>query len=212
MRLTWLGHSCFVVEEDGYRIAIDPYRDGMIPGLSPLRVSAHEVLCSHTHDDHGYAQAVQIIEKTKESPFLITRVQSAHDDCGGERRGMNTIHVLEANGVRVAHLGDLGTALTNNQRDAIGRLDALLVPIGGFYTIDAAEAKQAADFLSPNVVIPMHFRTNTYGFEVLINTCDDFLALFDDVAVYPTSTIDITPETRKQTASLLYIPGDAGKA
>lgn len=204
MKLTWLGHSCFKVEEDGYIIVIDPYHDGMIPGLSPLNVSAHEVLCSHAHNDHSHVEAVRILPTQKESPFHIIRVESAHDDCGGTLRGMNTIHVLEANGVRIAHLGDLGCMLFPAQIVAIGKLDALLLPIGGFYTIDANEAKHVADSLSPNVVIPMHFRSETFGFTVLINTLDDFLALCDDVVRMDTDTIELTRNMKRQTVALQY--------
>lgn len=204
MKLTWLGHSCYSVEEDDYIIVIDPYKDGMIPGLRPLDVTAHEVLCSHTHADHGYVEAVRVIPEPKASPFTITRIESAHDDCGGARRGMNTIHVLEANGVRIAHAGDLGCTLQEAQIKAIGRLDALLVPIGGFYTIDASEAKQVADSLSAAVVIPMHYRSDKFGFDVLINTLDDFLALCDNVTRLDTNTIEITAGMRPQTIALQY--------
>lgn len=202
MKLTWLGHSCFQVEEDGYTIVIDPYKDGMVPGLMPLHVTAHKVLCSHAHNDHCYVEAVQICPAQKDSPFTITCIESAHDDCGGARRGMNTIHVLEAGGVRIAHLGDLGCALTETQIQAIGMLDALLLPIGGFYTIDAGEAKQVADALSPNVVIPMHYRSNAFGFDALIHTLEDFTKLCNDVVIMDTDTIEITNNMPRQTIAL----------
>lgn len=92
----------------GYAIVIDPYADGKVPGLRPLNVSAHEVLTSHGYDDHNAAGAVGRLAPTSSSPFTVTRVLSAHDVKRGSFRGPNTIHVLEAGGLRVAHLGDLG--------------------------------------------------------------------------------------------------------
>lgn len=107
MKLTWLGHSCFRVEYDDYAIVLDPYAPGSVPGLAPLDVEADEVLCSHEHGDHGYRAAVRLRPARRPSPFSVTRVASAHDDRGGSLRGPNTVHVLEAGGVRAAHLGDL---------------------------------------------------------------------------------------------------------
>lgn len=46
MKITWLGHSCFTVESQGYRIVLDPYKDGSVPGLAPVRVEADQVLAA----------------------------------------------------------------------------------------------------------------------------------------------------------------------
>ncbi len=224
MKLTWLGHSCFRVEADGCAIVIDPYADGTVPGLRPLRPTANEVLASHGHDDHGAVDIVRIVPAKSPSPFRVTKILTAHDDQDGALRGPNVIHVLEAKGedslrnpsmapdssnqrrrceVRAAHLGDLGHMLTAAQIDAIGPLDALMIPIGGYYTIDAQTAKAVVDALAPTVVLPMHYRSDAFGFDV-IDTADAFLRLMDPVTRYDGDAIEIVKGMPRQTAVLTY--------
>lgn len=205
MTIQWLGHSCFRVRAAGYAIVLDPYADGSVTGLPPMRTTANAVLCSHDHHDHNAVQVVALADSDAPSPFVVTKVESTHDDVGGTKRGMNTIHVLEAEGVRVAHLGDLGTQLTEAQRARIGRLDALLVPVGGYYTIDAEGAKAVVDALKPTVTIPMHYRTEAYGYPEIAGF-DGYLRLVDDAVLYETDTMDITGQTPRQTAVLTVQP------
>lgn len=203
MKIQWLGHSCFLVTADEYRIVLDPYADGKVPGLRPLQVTANAVLCSHAHDDHGAANVITLAKDNLPSPFTIIRVDSAHDDENGAKRGKNTIHVLEANGLRIAHLGDLGHELTDGQLAAIGLLDAVMIPVGGFYTIDAKTAKSIVNRLQPVVTLPMHYRSDSFGFDV-IGTLDEYLALCDDVQRYPSDTLELTKDMPQQTAVLTY--------
>lgn len=203
MIIQWLGHSCFRVESGGYSIVLDPYRDGKIAGLRPLRVSADAVLCSHDHDDHGYVQAVSLTGGGKASPFTIRRVQSAHDKEDGARRGKNTIHVLEAEGLRVAHLGDLGTVLTRQQVEAIGPLDALMTPVGGYYTIDADEAAQVVKQLNPRLILPMHYRSNRFGFPE-ISGLEPFTAQFAAVEWVDSDTVRLDASGPRGVVVLSY--------
>ena len=130
MKLTWLGHSCFAVESGGYRVVLDPY---YVESYPPLHTSANEVLCSHHHRDHDFVEAVELTPRGG-SPFTVETVQAFHDDQGGALRGTNTIHVLAAEGLRVVHLGDLGHELSGEQLAPLRGCDALLIPVGGFYT------------------------------------------------------------------------------
>ena len=160
MKLTWLGHSCFLLEQDGYRLVTDPYTG--VEGYPSLSVSAHAVWCSHHHFDHDAVDAVTALPPVK-SPFTVREVETCHDEQGGALRGSNTVRVFTAGGVSVAHLGDLGHQLSAEQLDAIGSVDAVLVPVGGVYTVDAAGAKAVCDALHPRCVIPMHFHHAPYG-------------------------------------------------
>lgn len=90
MKLTWLGHACFLLEEQGYRIVIDPYEG--VAGYPPLQVSAHAVFCSHGHFDHNAVNCVTLLPKT-ESPFSVREVQTFHDDQNGALRGENIIRI-----------------------------------------------------------------------------------------------------------------------
>ena len=66
---------------------------------------------------------------------------------------------IEMEGLTLAHLGDQGVLLTQAQVDALGKIDVLMLPVGGFYTIDAAAARKIVDQVNPRVVIPMHYKT-----------------------------------------------------
>ena len=200
MKITWLGHSCFTIESQGYKIVLDPYKDGSVPGLAPVREEADQVLCSHGHGDHCGTECV-FLRQGKSSPFTVETIDTWHDDKKGALRGSNTIHILSDGQYRVAHLGDLSCNLTPDQKDRLRNLTALLIPVGGHYTIDAAQAKRLADELSPAVVVPMHYRQAGVGFDV-IGTVDQFTKLCDDMVAYPGSELELTPQTSRQTAVL----------
>ena len=173
MEIIWLGHACFALESAGYRVVLDPYTTDRYP---PLHTHADAVFCSHGHSDHNYVQAVELSGR-KGSPFTVETVPTFHDALGGVLRGKNTMHVLRAEGLSVVHCGDLGHFPTDEQLAAISNADALLIPVGGFYTIDAAMAKRVADAAKPRVVVPMHYRHGSYGLRP-VGTVEEFLKLW----------------------------------
>ena len=193
MKLSWLGHSCFLLEQDGYRIVTDPYTG--VEGYPPLSVSAHAVYCSHHHFDHDAVGCVTILSPVP-SPFAVREVATCHDEQGGALRGPNTVRVFTAGGVSVAHLGDLGHQLTAEQLSAIGSVDAVLVPVGGVYTVDAAGAKAVCDAIGARCVIPMHYHHAPYGLPNVAGV-EDFLALWPADAVCRLSgpSFEVTAET-----------------
>lgn len=193
MKLTWLGHACFAVEQEGYRIVLDPFTE--VPGHPDTDTQAHQVLCSHGHFDHCAEAGVELLEQ-RGSPFTIRTVDTCHDDANGALRGPNTIHILSAGGVTVAHLGDLGHQLTEAQIAAIGRVDGILIPVGGTYTVDNHGARAVCEALNPKWVVPMHYRHGERGFPVLL-TVEDFAALWDAEQVHRLDGVelDVTEET-----------------
>lgn len=203
MKITWLGHSCFQISHNGYFVVPDPYKPGSVPGLRPLNVSANMVLCSHSHNDHGFATAVNLIQNDAENPFTIETIHTFHDDVSGTKRGENTIHILKAEGVRVAHFGDLGCPLTQEQAAKLGVIDAVMVPIGGYYTLDAIQVKEELTKLNPAVILPMHYRSAEFGFDVLAEL-SSFTNLFDAALVkkYDSNTIEIGKGNVKEIAVL----------
>lgn len=115
LTITWLGHSCFKVESGGYSVVFDPYADGKVPGLKPLRIEADEVLCSHEHSDHNFREAVTLRNRNVASPFRIQEISTYHDEKQGDLRGKSTIHILDDGVFRIAHMGDLGCELPKEQ-------------------------------------------------------------------------------------------------
>lgn len=178
VKIEYLGHSCFRLTCGGQRIVLDPYAAGMIPGLPELKTEAEFVYCSHEHGDHNAVSCVKLLEGGKPK-FTVTELLTDHDDVGGSKRGKNVIRIFDFGGIRVAHFGDLGRNLTEEEFKALDGLDCALIPVGGFFTIDAAAAASIAKRLHPTTIIPMHYRTETVGFDVLADI-DDAMAAFDD--------------------------------
>lgn len=204
MQITWLGHSCFKIESEKAVIIVDPYQDGSVPGLGPVREHAELVLCSHGHGDHCGTECVTV-SGAPVSDVKITKIETFHDHHNGTRRGTNTIHIIEADGYRIAHLGDLGCSLQEQQKEQLKNLDLLLIPVGGFYTIDAEEAANLVKELNPKTTIPMHYqgRDNAFGYDVL-DTVSEFTKHMDSVAAVAKSAICM--ENRPETQVVLLTP------
>jgi len=172
MKIKWLGHASFLITSDsGVRIITDPYEpnDKLLYGA--IDESADIATVSHDHFDHGNVAAVQGAPQAVKGDAEIKGIKfkgiaTSHDASGGKDRGSNTIFCFEVDGVKVCHLGDLGHELTAEQVSAIGAVDVLLLPVGGFFTIDATVAGRVAEQLKPKVVIPMHFKNNKCDFPI----------------------------------------------
>ena len=201
MKLIWHGHSCFQVEAEGYSVVFDPYSDGSVPGLAPLRLTADAVFCSHGHGDHNAADLVTLTGRG--CPLRIEEISSFHDDKMGLLRGKNTIRILHGEGMRLAHLGDLGHMPSKKALLSLGGVDCLLIPVGGHFTIDAKTAKAVADAIGARVVIPMHYRLGGMGYDV-IGTLDAYTGLCTDVRTYDSDTFTLGADTPAQTAVLTY--------
>ena len=202
IRLTYRGHACFEIACEDYTIVADPYTE--VPGYAALKLEAQEVLCSHQHFDHNAVETVTLLEGGK-SPFVITEIDVPHDDCEGAKRGRNLIRIFEAEGLRVAHLGDVGCMPEPAVLEQLKGLDAVMIPVGGTFTVDAGEADVLADAIGAKVVIPMHYRLENLGFDS-IGMLSEFTALRKDVREYPGNTVEITAGMPGQTAVLRYMP------
>lgn len=200
MKITWLGHACFLLESHGFRMLLDPYHE--VPGLPDLAAEAEAVSCSHEHFDHAYLDQVRLIP-SRENPFTVHKVETFHDMEQGALRGRNTIRCFTADGVTVAHLGDLGHPLSEEQLCDVGVCDAILIPVGGTFTLDAAQAKAEAEKLGAKVIIPMHYRQGAVGFAEL-DRVESFTDLFPQelVRTYDTNAFELTAETPPQVAVL----------
>lgn len=166
MDVKWLGHSCFLLTgEDGTRILMDPCDPETGYEISPVEVDA--VTSSHDHHDHNYmrlALGSEVLRITGPGTYaakgaVITGYSSFHDNQGGSLRGANTMYMVEMEGLRLLHAGDLGHIPDAETLAKLGRVDILLIPVGGTYTLDHIGALALCELLHPSVVIPMHYKT-----------------------------------------------------
>ena len=196
VKIKFIGHAAFKLSAPNAEIVIDPYEDGTVPGLAPMREEADYVYCSHGHFDHNYVQAVSLRPQACERPFGLEELSVPHDECGGSKRGPNTVRMFTLNGLKIAHMGDTGRILTEEEAAKLSGLDCLLIPVGGHFTIDAQEAKTIVDQIKPKVVIPMHYRKGSIGFDV-IGTLDPFVEGLENVN-YGGSEFVLTSDTPAQ--------------
>lgn len=176
MQIIWHGQSCFQIlasrgKNGQISIVIDPFSEEI--GLRPPKLEADILLVSHDHYDHNNVKAVSGNPSagSEKSPFLISGpgeyeikevfvqgISAWHDNSQGKERGQTTIYVIEAEEMRVCHLGDLGQKeLTSEQLEKIGQVDILMIPTGGVYTIDSKDALKIMSQIEPKVIIPMHY-------------------------------------------------------
>lgn len=166
MTISWYGHSCFKITNQGGHLTIitDPFDKGI--GLIPPRGSADIITVSHDHYDHNNIKAISgnpfIINNPGEYEIKGIRIigcSSFHDKKQGQERGFNTIYLIEIDKIRICHLGDFGQErLADEQLEAIGQVDILIIPIGGTFTLDAQEAIKVVEQLEPHLIIPMHYK------------------------------------------------------
>ncbi len=171
MDVTWLGHSCFRIKGSQGIVITDPYSPGL--GYSLGKPTAHIVTVSHQHSGHSYTQGIggepRLVTRPGEyeiGDVLIIGIATFHDGERGQKRGRNTVYLIEMDEVSVCHLGDLGHVLTAEQVEEIDNVDVLLLPVGGVSTIDAPMAAEVVRQLEPKVVIPMHYKTQALSREL----------------------------------------------
>ena len=202
IKIKWLGHACYKIYFDDIQCVIDPFEKGYVPGYRDISTSADIILASHKHNDHCGLNEVQQLLRMVHG-VTVTKVDTFHDDKNGALRGENIVHVLEYNGTKIAHFGDIGHILTEEQVQQIGNVDVAIVPIGGTYTVRAPEAKAICQQVNAKVIIPMHYRTGGQGFDVL-ETTEEFESLFDNVKHYDSDEYIVPEEIVSEVAILTY--------
>ena len=158
------------------------------------------ITVSHDHYDHssvGLVHGTPLVKRISVQEqlgdFLVYGIESHHDTEGGTKRGKNTIFVFEHEGVRLAHLGDLGHTLSPEQLEALGRVDVLLIPVGGVYTIDAKAACQVIKQVAPRLIVPMHYKTRDLS--IALGEVQEFCDAFSNAVFSGQCTLNLTSAT-----------------
>ncbi len=206
--LRWFGHAYFVITSpEGVRVALDPF--GNI-GYAVPGAAADVVTVSHEHGDHngadGLAGSPVILRGLKAGganwnsvsyrmkDVSIISLPAYHDDVRGQKRGLNSIFVVQTGALRLAHLSDIGHTLSDATVKSMGRIDVLLVPVGGIFSIDGRQAKEIMTRLQPSITIPIHYKTPVTA-DWPIEDESGFLAGLTNVMRLDVLTVSLTPET-----------------
>jgi len=167
MNIQYYGHSCFKITtkpagrgQEEVTIFLDPFDKSV--GLRPPQGQADLVLVSHDHPDHnnvaalkGEPRIIDIPGEFSAKGVNVIGIQTYHSD---KRDIINTAFLLEAEDLKICHLGDLGVAITEKQLEELDGVDILMIPVGGKYTIDAKKAVEIIKLIEPSIVIPMHYK------------------------------------------------------
>ncbi len=213
-KLVWAGQACFQIsvsngKDHEANIVIDPFDEKV--GLKVPSFSADILLVSHNHADHNNVSAI------KGSPFLIENpgeyevkgvfvqgIDSFHDDSEGKERGKNTIYMIEAENMRFCHLGDFGQKqLTDEQLEKIDKVDVLMIPVGGTFTINSSEAAKVIGQIEPKIVIPMHYALPKIKIE--LDEVEKFLKAMGKNAVVPQDKLVVKTSTLPKEGAMEII-------
>ena len=178
MQIRWYGHAAFrLTPQTGPSIITDPYLPELV-GYAPIPDTADLVITS-SDDDDGHCRA-DLLPGTPEVLNAVdvigqggtTTVQGVeikvleamewehHPD--HEIPGQNAMYRFELDGIKIAHMGDVGNRLNDEQMAFYEDVDLLLALTGGGLTIKLPDLMEMIHIQKPKVVIPMHFRTLTY--------------------------------------------------
>jgi L-ascorbate metabolism protein UlaG (beta-lactamase superfamily) len=198
MNIRWYGQSAFLIDD---RVFVDPFapieREGWqfdYPAIEA--VTAELLLVTHEHGDHNNVAAIggnpEVIRSTAGTFDSVLAIASEHDDAAGTKRGPNTIFRFELDGTTFCHFGDFGqAALRPEQRDAIGEIDVLFLPVGDGPTVGGERAAAIVRELAPRLVVPMHYRTERLNF---LEPPDAFLDALGWDAVERSATSEISSD------------------
>lgn len=197
MKLEWIGHACFrLTAENGTVIVTDPYDDSV--GIRVPKLTADLVTVSHEHHDHnnldiveGRPKVAREARAAQAGGVTTQAVTSYHDDRGGALRGRNSIRIFYIDALKVVHMGDQGCLPAEPVLQAILNADVMMIPVGGFYTIDAKGAKEIVDLTRPKCVIPMHYKTKHCVYPIA--GVEPFLEIMGAEGAKPVRTLSVMP-------------------
>ncbi len=178
MHIKWYGHAAFLIETNGTRVVLDPYRSPDSGGYEPIDEEADLVVVSHENDRyHSHLGQIR-------PPFEVLRALEFKGSTREARGiGFGAISVFEtperlpedevtivhfrSEGVHVVHLGDLGHDLTEVEIEPIKGADVVLVPAGGAPTIDLNLLPDLLHRMEAKIVVPMHYKTPKINLNIL---------------------------------------------
>lgn len=210
MDIIFYGQACFKIKGKAATVLIDPFDPTKTSLKAPKDYSADVVLKTHDHSDHNYFSELTGDPVLIEGPgdyevkgISIVGVSTFHDKTEGTERGKNTVYNLQFEGLSIVHLGDLGHKLTEEQIADIGNTDILMIPVGGYYTIDSKEAVEVVAQLEPRVIIPMHYAID--GHNSNLAGIEPFLKEMGAESVEPLPKLSITKDKLPEEPQVIVL-------
>lgn len=216
MQLTWYGHAAFEIETRGTRVLTDPYSSQI--GYAPINAAPDIVTFSHENPRYHscldelrhpfeVVDGLQLAQekRTVRQHGITFGALEVFEDAEGN--GPNAMVWLEAEGLRVLHMGDCGHPLTQEHLKACGKVDVLLAPAGGAPTIAVTDLAHFVRQLRPRLVIPMHYALPQLK-TLNLRPVGDFTNLFPATLVEraPQPTVTLTQELRALQTKVLIMP------
>ena len=211
MKITWIGHACFLVESNEGKVVTDPFDESI--GYDMPELSADVITVSHEHGDHnavgrigGNAKIIRGEGRHKANGIVFEGIGSFHDNVGGQSRGKNTIFIFRLEGITLAHLGDLGHPLSDDQLAALSSTEVLFIPVGGYYTIGPDEARALIGELENlKVVFPMHYKTDRLDEDFPIVPVENFTGKMENVKQIGTAEVILSKENLPSKLEVLVL-------
>jgi L-ascorbate metabolism protein UlaG (beta-lactamase superfamily) len=188
LTISWHGQSFFSGKSTkGTVFVFDPHQIPEYGRVEPIKPDV--IMISHSHNDHTQIGIFENVkEKGESAPRIIKgltagesgretwndvdenvkdlhirSVGAYHDDLKGMKHGLTAIFVVDVDGWRICHLGDLGHELSPKLLKAIGAVDVVMIPCGGIYGLNGNEARRVIDQLKPKqYIFPMHIGNARY--------------------------------------------------
>ncbi|MFH0905341.1 MAG: MBL fold metallo-hydrolase [bacterium] len=206
MEIRWIGHSCLQFKGGNIAVITDPFSDEI--GLKLPALQSDLVTVSHNHYDHNHVAGVTakiVFDTPGEFEFGGIRIRGFrtwHDEEAGTARGSNVMFMFEIDGVKVLHCGDLGHPLSPEFLEKINGVDVLAVPVGGKYTLSAAQAAQLVRDIEPKIVIPIHYHVP--GLKIDINNASDFINRLGS-ETRSVGTLSVTKKSLPTEGTIIYM-------
>jgi L-ascorbate metabolism protein UlaG (beta-lactamase superfamily) len=216
VKLTFLGHASFLIESPAGVTIVTDYNDGVgipvVPRIATMN-RAHITHYSLSPDpgiehvlpgwgENGVAASHELTVNDVWLRNVTTNIRGGFGMSGALQRDMNSIFVFEVAGLCIAHLGHLHHTLTPEHLKALGRIDVVLVPVDGSYTLNVEDMIKVLESINAPMVIPMHYFGSM--------TLQRFLDRFDDdyaIVTNPTPTTTLSRSTMPKRATVLVLPG-----
>ena len=216
VRLTFIGHASFLIESPAGVSIVTDYSDGTRPAVAPTIATMNRAHSSHFSynpdpaieyllpgwSDDGEPARYDLVVDDVWVRNVTTNIRGGMGMAGGLQRDMNSMFVFEVSGLCIAHLGHLHHMLTPAHLDALGRIDVVLVPVDGGYTLNVDDMITVLGQINAPLVIPMHY----FG----ASTLAAFLGRLEGdhaVEMNPSPVVTLSRTTLPRVRTVLVLPG-----